>query len=123
MSTQNANAIAVTGGALSGVSFTGAIGFSGGAVSITGGPLNLNIGSAQAALNLQGFAGAYTAIITGGGAPSYGILLRAGTGNAGEMSFQVQNQAGSTNGFYVNGAMTAVCPTRLIIPVGANFWA
>lgn len=123
MSTQNANAVAITGGTLSGVAFSGAIGFSGGSISLTSGGIAVNANGAVSALTLTGYPGVWTQILTAGGAPSYGLLCRAGTGNAGEMSFQVQNQAGSTNGFYVNGAMTVVCPTRLVIPVGANFWA
>lgn len=116
MSVQNANAIAVTGGTLAGVTLTGAIPFSGGPVTITQ-------TAAGVGLTVQGFAGSWTSLIQGGGAASYGLLTRAGTGNASEMALQVQNQAGTTTGLTVNGAMTVTCPTRLVIPVGANFWA
>ena len=115
MSVQNANAVAIVGGNLSGISFSGSIPFAG-PVSITASP-------ATQALTIQGVPSTWTCWFVGGGAPSYGLLVRAGTGNASEQALLIQNQVGTTNGFVINGAMTVSIPTRLIIPVGANFWA
>jgi hypothetical protein len=117
MATQNHNAVSIVGGNLSAVTFSGYISFTGGTVAISPG------GSATA-LSLTGYAGVWTQIIqASGGSPSYGLLIRGGTGDPAHHAMMVQNAAATDTGFYINGALTVVCPKRLVIPVGANFWA
>ncbi len=115
MSVQNANSVAITGGTLANVALSGNISQTGGNFSISS--------TSGIALNVAGLANAYSAWIQGGAAASHGLMIRAGTGSAGENALIVQNSAGSATGLIVNGALTVSIPTRLVIPVGANFWA
>lgn len=115
ISTQNANAVAITGGNLDNVTLSGNVTFNGGA-------FNVNSNTTQA-LNVNGFASFWAAVIVGGAAPSYGQLILAGTGNATERAFRVANKANSLVAFEINGAMTVLIPNRLVIPVGIDAWA
>jgi hypothetical protein len=117
MATQNANAIAVTGGTIANLTSSGTFSHSGGLVTLAptaGTALQINASpTATQAVHLQG-----NAIPSS----SFGFLISAGF-NATDWALYVRNASASVIGLRVDGNMTVFCSNRLVIPVGTDAWA
>jgi hypothetical protein len=118
MATQNANAIAVTGGTIANLSSSGTFSHVGGLVTIgpptTGPAIQIN----------QGPSATHTVHLQGNAVPSssFGMIISAGY-NATDWALYVRNSAAAVIGLRVDGNMTVFCPNRLVIPVGTDAWA
>jgi len=115
MATQNSNAVAITGGNIGSVTMSGNIVYNGGA-------FRMNAGGAQEALTLQGVATKYALYVAGGPAPSFGVVIRAGTSRT-DVALAVENAVINRGSFYVWGDMVAQFMYRLVIPVGVDAYA
>lgn len=122
MSLQNANAVAITGGTASGLNLSNT--GSTGSFYHTGAGFNVqSTATGTVALAATGIAGAYALYVVGADSPgaSYGTYIVAGTGT--DYALAVINRAQNRHGLLVNGNMVAQFPWRMIIPVGADYWA
>jgi len=118
MSVQNANAVAISGGTITGVSLHGNIGLHSGTLSIYQSPGHAIV--AYGPNTTAGYAGFFVGGTVAGS--SYGLIVQAGFIKS-DYSFQVRNQTSTLEGFRIRGDMVVLCPNYLVIPVGANRWA
>jgi hypothetical protein len=110
MAIQNADNINVTGGVITNVSSNGSFAQNGDAYLT------------RVAVNPT--SGAYGVHIAGNPAVngSFGLFVQAGTGK-GDFCINVTNRQATIPGLVMRGDMTLHIQTRLIIPVGVDYWA
>ena len=113
MSTQNANAVAITGGTIANIASSGTLEHIGRVVHITS-----NVGNDHALTLLPSGIG-YALVAQG---PKNGVLIQTGAVSA-DFPLIVRNAATDIHAMLISGDQIVRLPHRLVIPIGADKWA
>jgi len=124
MAYQNANAVNITGGAISGITLSSSTLINtvmGGNARFQGTGFTFEYYQGYTPINVLGGPNVWSQFITGHNTPnqSLGLLITAGTSKT-DNAVMVRNVDASKYGFFIRGDMGVLCSIGLVIPVGQN---